>query len=71
MEICQRCGKVGDHLMPCAMNKCPVMAAYVKAGVNWIMGPGGDEGTRLCTCNEYPHRPHCGHDQSTDIGVDA
>lgn len=71
MEICQQCGKVGDRLTPCAMNLCPVMTAYVKAGVKWIMGPGGDEGTRLCTCHDYPHRTDCGQDQSSGDKSDA
>ena len=35
-------------------------AERIKGGVAFIMGPGGDEGTRQCTCNTYPHLDWCG-----------
>ena len=39
---------------------CKDKCAYSSAFVSWIMGPGGDEGTRPCTCHQYPHAPDCG-----------
>lgn len=28
MEICQPCGKVGDHISACARDDCPVPKSY-------------------------------------------
>jgi len=32
----------------------------IAGGVEFIMGPRGDEGTKRCTCRQYPHHPMCG-----------
>ena len=34
-------------------------AEKVADGVKFIMGPRGDEGTRQCFCNQYPHTAEC------------
>lgn len=31
-----------------------------QGGVDFVMGPRDDEGTRDCTCSTYPHHPSCG-----------
>lgn len=35
-------------------------AEIIAGGVAFVMGPGGDEGTRACTCLTYPHTLGCG-----------